>query len=127
VAAEASFGKSEGMLGQALGARRKDIVLATKVLVRLEPGTNKAGFSRRHVLEACEASLRRLGTDYIDPYQAHNFDSLTPLDESLHTFRARQALTPSARKRLESWFTNRGPGGMICATITRSRPAGGTF
>lgn len=81
-----SFGKSEEVLGQALGARRKDIVLATKVFVRLEPGTNKAGLSRRHILEACDASLRRLGTDYIDLYQAHNFDSLTPLDETLRAF-----------------------------------------
>jgi len=81
-----SFGKSEEVLGQALGARRKDIVLATKVFVGLEPGTNKSGLSRRHILEACEASLRRLGTDYIDLYQAHNFDSLTPLDETLRAF-----------------------------------------
>jgi aryl-alcohol dehydrogenase-like predicted oxidoreductase len=81
-----SFGKSEEVLGQALGARRKDIVLATKVFVRLEPGANKAGLSRRHILEACEASLRRLGTDCIDLYQAHNFDSLTPLDETLRAF-----------------------------------------
>src|ERR1035437_7545305 len=49
-----SFGKSEEVLGQALGARRKDIVLATKVFVRLEPDTNKAGLSRRHILEACD-------------------------------------------------------------------------
>jgi aryl-alcohol dehydrogenase-like predicted oxidoreductase len=81
-----SFGKSEEVLGQALGARRKDIVLATKVFVRLEPGTNKAGLSRRHILNACEASLRRLGTDSIDIYQAHNFDSLTPLEETLRAF-----------------------------------------
>ncbi len=81
-----SFGKSEEVLGQALGAHRKDIVLATKVFVRLEPGTNKAGLTRRHILEACEASLRRLGTDYIDLYQSHNFDSLTPLDETLRAF-----------------------------------------
>jgi aryl-alcohol dehydrogenase-like predicted oxidoreductase len=81
-----SFGKSEEVLGQALGAHRKDIVLATKVFVRLEPGTNKAGLTRRHILEACDASLRRLGTDYIDLYQSHNFDSLTPLDETLRAF-----------------------------------------
>jgi len=81
-----SFGKSEQVLGEALGARRKDIVLATKCFVGLEPGTNKSGLSRRHILEACEASLRRLGTDYIDLYQAHNFDSLTPLDETLRAF-----------------------------------------
>ena len=81
-----SFGKSEEVLGEALGARRKDVVLATKCFVGLEPGTNKSGLSRRHILEACEASLRRLGTDYIDLYQAHNFDSLTPLDETLRAF-----------------------------------------
>jgi len=81
-----SLGKSEEVLGQALGARRKEIVLATKVFVRLEPGTNRAGLSRRHILEGCEASLRRLGTDYIDLYQAHNFDSLTPLEETLRAF-----------------------------------------
>ena len=81
-----SLGKSEEVLGQALGARRKDIVLATKVFARLESGANRAGLSRRHILAACEASLRRLGTDYIDLYQAHNFDSLTPLDETLRAF-----------------------------------------
>src|ERR1035441_7675059 len=81
-----SLGKSEEVLGRALGARRKDIVLAKKGSARLEAGTNKAGLSRRHITEACEASLRRLGTDYIDLYQAHNFDSLTPLEETLRAF-----------------------------------------
>ncbi len=81
-----SLGKSEEVLGQALGARRKSIVLATKAFARIEPGTNNSGLSRRYLVKACEASLRRLGTDYIDLYQAHNFDSLTPLDETLHAF-----------------------------------------
>ncbi len=81
-----SMGKSEEVLGQALGARRKDIVLATKCFARLEEGTNRVGVSRRHIMEACEASLRRLGTDYIDLYQAHNWDSLTPLEETLRAF-----------------------------------------
>ncbi len=81
-----SLGKSEEVLGQALGARRRDIVLATKCFARLEPGSNKAGLSRRYIMAACEASLRRLGTDYIDLYQAHNFDALTPLDETLRAF-----------------------------------------
>ena len=81
-----SFGKSEEVLGQALGARRKEIVLATKAFSRLAPGANQAGLSRRYLIDACEASLRRLGTDYIDLYQAHNFDSLTPLDETLRAF-----------------------------------------
>lgn len=81
-----SLGKSEEVLGQALGAHRKDIVLATKGFARLEAGTNRAGLTRRHLTEACEASLRRLGTDYIDLYQAHNFDALTPLEETLRAF-----------------------------------------
>src|SRR5689334_9862921 len=81
-----SFGKSEEVLGRALGSLRKDVVVATKCFVGLEPGTNKAGLSRRHIIEACDASLRRLETDWIDLYQAHNFDSLTPLDETLRAF-----------------------------------------
>ncbi len=81
-----SFGKSEEVLGKALGADRRNIVLATKAFVRLEPGTNKSGLSRRHLIEACEGSLRRLGTDYIDLYQSHNWDSLTPLDETLRAY-----------------------------------------
>lgn len=81
-----SMGKSEEVLGKALGARRRDVVLATKCFNRLGPGQNKAGLSRTHILEACEASLRRLGTDYIDLYQAHSFDSLTPLEETLRAF-----------------------------------------
>ena len=81
-----SAGKSEEVLGKALGTRRKDIVLATKVFMRLEPGTNKMGLSRRYIMKACDASLRRLGTDYIDLYQAHSFDSLTPLEETMRAF-----------------------------------------
>jgi aryl-alcohol dehydrogenase-like predicted oxidoreductase len=81
-----SFGKSEEVLGQALGSFRKDIVLATKCFVRLEEGANKSGLSRRHIVEACEASLRRLGTGCIDLYQSHNWDSLTPLEETMRAF-----------------------------------------
>jgi aryl-alcohol dehydrogenase-like predicted oxidoreductase len=81
-----SCGKSEEVLGQALGSRRKEVVLATKVFSRLEPGPHRCGLSRKHIVEGCEASLRRLGTDYIDLYQAHNFDSLTPLEETLAAF-----------------------------------------
>lgn len=81
-----SNGKSEEVLGQALGAHRKEIVLATKVFNRLGPGKNKAGLSRRHIIEACDDSLRRLGTDYIDIYQSHSFDSFTPLEETLRAY-----------------------------------------
>ncbi|HUB33017.1 MAG TPA: aldo/keto reductase [Bryobacteraceae bacterium] len=81
-----SFGKSEEVLGKALGARRKDIVLATKCFAPIGAGTNQSGLSRRHLVASCEGSLRRLGTDYIDLYQAHSFDSLTPLDETMRAF-----------------------------------------
>ena len=81
-----SVGKSESILGQALGARRKDVLIATKVFGRMGERPNDVGLSRAHIMEACEASLRRLGTDYIDLYQAHCFDSLTPLEETLRAF-----------------------------------------
>ena len=81
-----SNGRSEEVLGRALGTHRKEIVLATKVFNRLDPGTNKAGLSRRHIVEGCEDSLRRLETDYIDIYQSHGFDSYTPLEETLRAY-----------------------------------------
>ncbi len=81
-----SMGKSEEVLGKALGARRRDVVLATKCFNRLGPGQNRSGLSRTRIVEACEDSLRRLGTDYIDLYQAHSFDSMTPLEETLRAF-----------------------------------------
>ena len=83
-----SEGSSEVQLGKALGARRKDVVIATKVLGRMSPGPNGAGLSRLHVIEQAEASLERLNTDYIDLYQIHGFDALTPLDETLRAFNA---------------------------------------
>jgi aryl-alcohol dehydrogenase-like predicted oxidoreductase len=78
-----SDGQSEQILGQALGLRRKDVVLATKVRGRTGPGPNDIGLSRKHIIESCDASLRRLGTDYIDLYQVHSFDPRTPLEETL--------------------------------------------
>lgn len=78
-------GESEQMLGQALGARRHEVVLATKVHARVGKGPNDVGQSRWHVMQALEASLERLGTDHIDLYQVHNFDPYTPLEESLRT------------------------------------------
>lgn len=81
-----SNGKSEIVLGQALGARRKEIVLATKLFFRIEQGTHRMGLSRKHIVQGCEDSLRRLGTDYIDLYQAHNYDCLTPVEETMRAF-----------------------------------------
>ena len=78
-----SEGLSEEMLGKALGARRKSIILATKVRAEVGPGPNDVGLSRYHILEGCNASLERLATDYIDLYQVHSFDFNTPLEETL--------------------------------------------
>jgi aryl-alcohol dehydrogenase-like predicted oxidoreductase len=78
-----SQGASEEILGQALGRRRDDVILATKAHGRMGDGPNDVGQSRYHLTRACEESLRRLGTDYIDLYQLHGFDALTPLEETL--------------------------------------------
>jgi aryl-alcohol dehydrogenase-like predicted oxidoreductase len=76
-------GQSETILGNLLGARRHNIILATKVHGRVGSGPNDQGQSRYHIIRAVEDSLRRLKTDYIDLYQVHQFDSETPLEESL--------------------------------------------
>ena len=76
-------GESETMLGKALGVRRKDVVIASKVFGRMGPGANQVGLSRLHIMREVEASLLRLNTDYIDLYQIHGFDTLTPLEETL--------------------------------------------
>ncbi len=76
-------GESETMTGKALGQRRKDVVVATKVFGRMGPGANQVGVSRLHIMQEVEASLLRLNTDYIDLYQIHQFDRLTPLEETL--------------------------------------------
>lgn len=78
-----SGGESEELLGRALRGRRRDVVLATKLNSRVGAGPNDVGQSRIHILQALEDSLRRLDTDYVDLYQIHNFDPLTPLEESL--------------------------------------------
>jgi aryl-alcohol dehydrogenase-like predicted oxidoreductase len=77
-------GASERVVGKALAGRRDEIVLATKVGLALDKtGPNLSGASRKHIREAAEASLTRLGTDYIDLYYLHTFDAATPLEESL--------------------------------------------
>jgi aryl-alcohol dehydrogenase-like predicted oxidoreductase len=81
-----SEGQSETMLGQSfknLHIARKDVVIATKVFGRVGPGPNDVGASRGHILDAVEASLRRLQTDHIDLYQIHGNDSVTPVEETL--------------------------------------------
>ena len=81
----AGRGGSETVLGEVLGDRRKDIVLATKYSKPMASDGTKQGASRRYIIAAVEASLRRLKTDYIDLYQQHDYDPLTPLEETLRT------------------------------------------
>lgn len=76
-------GQSEVLLGKLLGARRKDVVIATKVGMRSGTALLDTGLSQRHILASCEASLRRLGTDFIDLYIVHRFDEQTPIEETL--------------------------------------------
>ena len=76
-------GESETMLGRALGARRPGVILATKVRGRMGNDANQVGLSRLHIIEAAEASLKRLSTDYIDLYQIHRSDALTNIEDTL--------------------------------------------
>ncbi len=89
-------GQSEVMLGKALGDRRQDVIVATKFGSPMGEGPYKAGGSRRYIMAACEASLKRLGTDYIDLYQIHRPDASTPLEE---TMRALEDLVRSGKVR----------------------------
>jgi len=78
-----SQGQSEEVLSEALGARRKSVLIATKFFGKMGKGVNDLGGSRHHIIEACDASLRRLKSDYIDIYQIHNQDLTTPPEETL--------------------------------------------
>src|SRR5271156_176364 len=94
-----SDGESEKMLGQSLknlNIARKDVVIATKVYGRVGPGRNDVGASRGHIMDAVEASLRRLQTDHIDLYQIHGNDAITPVEETL---RALDTLVTSGKVR----------------------------
>lgn len=79
-------GRSEEIVGRAIRGRRAQVVLATKVRHGTGDAPNDAGLSRRHILAGCEASLRRLDTDYVDLLYAHMWDPLTPIDETLRAF-----------------------------------------
>jgi aryl-alcohol dehydrogenase-like predicted oxidoreductase len=78
-----SAGLAEEIVGKVLQGRRHDVLLATKVRMPMGDGPNDAGLSLQHVVSGCEASLRRLGTDHIDLYQVHEWDGVTPLEETL--------------------------------------------
>jgi len=94
-----SEGESEHLVGQALanlGLPRDELVIATKVRVRMGPKPNSVGLTRYHVMNEIDASLRRLSLDHVDLYQIHGFDQVTPLDETL---RALEDLVRSGRVR----------------------------
>ena len=74
-----SGGASEQILGQALQGRRDKVLISTKATFTMGSGPNDKGSSRHHLLRACEASLKRLGTDHIDLYFMHGYDALTPV------------------------------------------------
>jgi aryl-alcohol dehydrogenase-like predicted oxidoreductase len=78
-----SQGLSEEILGQAVKGRRDQVLLATKASFPMGSGPNDRGTSRFHLIQACEASLKRLGTDYIDIYQMHGFDAISPVEETV--------------------------------------------
>jgi len=80
-----SAGESERVLGEGIKGRRDKVLISTKATFRAGEGPNDVGSSRFHLINACEGSLKRLGTDYIDLYQLHGFDAQTPVDEVLST------------------------------------------
>jgi aryl-alcohol dehydrogenase-like predicted oxidoreductase len=78
-----SAGHAEEILGQAIAGRRDKVLISTKATFRLGDGPNDVGSSRFHLIRAVEGSLKRLGTDYIDLFQLHGFDAVTPVEETL--------------------------------------------
>jgi len=80
-----SDGLSETILGKAIEGKRHDLLISTKSVCPMGKGPNDSGSSRYHILDAVNASLKRLGTDYIDVYHMHGFDALTPVEETLDT------------------------------------------
>ena len=80
-----SDGLAEEVLGKAIAGRRDQVLISTKATFRFGEGPNNVGSSRHHLTKTIEASLRRLGTDYIDLFQLHGFDALTPIEETLGT------------------------------------------
>src|SRR5580692_6565314 len=80
-----SNGAAEEILGQAIKGRRDRVIISTKATFRKGKDPNDVGSSRYHLIKACEGSLKRLGTDFIDLYQMHGFDAMTPVEETLGT------------------------------------------
>ncbi|KQM59838.1 MULTISPECIES: aldo/keto reductase [unclassified Sphingomonas] len=81
-----SMGESERIVGEALKGKRDQVLIASKVRSPVGEGPNEGGLSRHHIKRGCEASLKRLGTDHLDLYWAHEWDGATPLEETLRAF-----------------------------------------
>jgi aryl-alcohol dehydrogenase-like predicted oxidoreductase len=117
-----SVGLSEEILGRAVkdSTRRDQVVIATKVYFPIGEGPNDRGLSRKHLFDAIDGSLRRLGTDHVDLYQIHRFDPHTPLEETLDALNdivreparrgiwGRPACTPGSSREPSIWPTNTG-------------------
>ena len=80
-----STGLAEEILGKAIEGKREKLLISTKATFKMGDGPNDLGSSRYHLIQECEASLKRLGTDYIDIYHMHGFDATTPIEETLDT------------------------------------------
>lgn len=91
-----SFGQSEEILGEVIKGRRDKVLISTKATFRMSDDPNDVGHSRFHIIRSCEASLRRLGTDYVDIYTMHGFDAKTDVEETL---RALDTLVQSGKVR----------------------------
>ncbi|MHC5011948.1 MAG: aldo/keto reductase family protein [Planctomycetota bacterium] len=114
-------GEAERVLGAALaGVRRSDIVLASKCFWPMSDGPNDRGLSRKHVMESAAASLRRLGTDYLDLYQCHRFDPEVPLEE---TVRAMEDLVRQGK--VLHWGVSVWTGAQVEEALRLAREAGG--
>ena len=81
-----SFGGSEEILGEALEDHRQQFIIVSKVFMRVGQGVHDIGLSRKHIMESCEGSLRRLRTDYLDVYMCHEPDQFVPVEETLRAF-----------------------------------------
>src|SRR3984957_4697961 len=80
-----SNGLSEEILGKAVSGKRRQLLISTKATFRMGDGPNNLGSSRYHLVQSLDASLRRLGTDYVDIYHMHGFDATTPVEETVYT------------------------------------------
>ncbi len=101
-----STGRSEEIVGEAIESKRDDVLISTKVRMAMGKGPNMAGLSRHHVISGCEASLRRLRTDHIDIYHVHEWDGMTPLEETLEALRTswtRARSATSASRNYTGW------------------------